>query len=65
MAKGPLIPRERWLEVATRVERHGLRAVARDWGVSHETVRSICKRVRQEAAVHEVASATLALSYEG
>jgi hypothetical protein len=51
VAKGPLIPRERWLEVAASVERQGLRTVARDWGVSHETVRSICKRVRQEAAV--------------
>jgi hypothetical protein len=63
VAKGPLIPSERWLEVAAQVECQGLRAVARNWGVSHETVRLICKRVGQDAAVHAVASATLARSY--
>ena len=41
--KGPLIPRERWQEVADRVQREGLRAVARDFGVSHETVRSVVR----------------------
>jgi site-specific DNA recombinase len=51
VAKGPLIPRERWAEVALQAERDGLRRVACYFGVSHETVRSICKRVRQDAAV--------------
>lgn len=51
VAKGPRIPRERWSEVATRAEREGLRRVARHFGVSHETVRSICMRVRQQAEV--------------
>src|SRR5215208_5580094 len=49
MAKGPIIPRERWPEVAARAEREGLRSVARDLGISHETVRAIVKRVRQKA----------------
>ncbi len=44
-AKGPRIPRERWPEVAARTEREGLRAVARDLGVSHETVRSVPRSV--------------------
>ena len=44
-AKGPLIPRERWLEVAARVQGEGLRAVARDLSVSHETVRAVIKRL--------------------
>jgi hypothetical protein len=39
--KGTRIPRERWPEVAARAKREGLRKVARDYGVSHETVRSI------------------------
>ena len=39
------IPRERWPEVAARAEREGLRAVARDLGVSHETVRAVCRTV--------------------
>ena len=51
MAKGPLITRERWPEVAARAEREGLRSVARDFGISHETVRAIVKRVRQKAVV--------------
>jgi hypothetical protein len=42
-AKGPRIPRERWPEVAARAEREGLRAVARDLGVSHETVRAVLR----------------------
>jgi hypothetical protein len=49
--KGPRIPRERWLEVAARAELSGLRSVARDLGVSHETVRAICTRVNHEAAM--------------
>jgi hypothetical protein len=39
------IPEERWLEVAARAGREGLRAVARDLGVSHETVRSVLRSV--------------------
>jgi hypothetical protein len=45
VAKGPRIPRERWSDVAARVQREGLRAVARDYGVSHETVRGVVSRV--------------------
>jgi transposase len=47
VAKGPRIPREQWSEVAVRAKREGLRAVARELGVSHETVRTIVKRVRR------------------
>ena len=32
-----------WEEVATRAEREGLRSLARDLGVSHQTVRSIIR----------------------
>jgi hypothetical protein len=39
------IPEERWPEVAARAEREGLRAVARDLGVSHETVRAVVRTV--------------------
>ena len=45
--KGPRIARERWLEIAARVPRERLRAVARDFGVSHETVQGIVRRVEQ------------------
>jgi hypothetical protein len=44
-AKGPCIPSERWAEVAVRVKQEGLRAVSRDFGVSHETVRGVVKRI--------------------
>ncbi len=44
-AKGPRISRERWPEVAARAEREGLRAVARELGVSHETVRPVLRSV--------------------
>ena len=44
-AKGPRIPRERWPEVAARAEREGLRTVARELGVSHETVRAVVRAV--------------------
>jgi hypothetical protein len=47
IAKGPRIPQERWPEVAARVQREGLRVVARDFGVSHETVRGFLRRVEQ------------------
>jgi len=46
-AKGSRIPRERWPEVAARAKREGLRAVARDLGVSHETVRAVVRSVSQ------------------
>ena len=42
-ATGPRIPKERWLEVAARAGREGLRAVARDLGVPHETVRAVAR----------------------
>ena len=42
-AKVPRIPPERWQEVAARVQREGLRRVAGDLGVSHETVRSVVR----------------------
>ena len=45
--KGPRIPRERWPEVAARAEREGLRAVARELGVSHETVRTVLRVVNR------------------
>ena len=48
-AKGPCIPREHWPHVAARAKREGLRAVAREFGVSHETVRVIVQRVKQPA----------------
>ncbi len=44
-AKGPRIPRGRWPEVADRARQEGLRAVARDLGVSHETVRAVLRSV--------------------
>lgn len=46
-AKGLRIPRECWPKVAARAKREGLRAVARDLGVSHETVRSVLLAVAQ------------------
>ena len=39
------VPQKRWPEVAARAEREGLRAVARDLGVSHETVRTVLRAV--------------------
>jgi hypothetical protein len=65
VVKEPRIPRAQWAELAARAEREGLRRVARDFGVSHETVRSICTRVRQEAAVPEAVTATLARPHHG
>ena len=41
------IPQERWPEVAARAGREGLRAVARDLGVSHETVRAVLRGAGQ------------------
>ena len=54
VAKGSLIPREQWLHVAARAKHEGLRAVARDLGISHETVRTITKRVVAE--LHQAGS---------
>ena len=48
MSKSLRIPRERWPLIAARAEREGLRAVARELGVSHETVRVIAKCVKHE-----------------
>lgn len=48
VSRGPKIPREEWREVALRARYEGLRAVARDRGVSHETVRSIVRKVTDE-----------------
>ena len=48
-AKGSCIPREQWPEVAARAEREGLRSLARDLGVFHETVRAIVRQVKQTA----------------
>ena len=42
-ANGPRIPLERWPEVAAQARQEGLRAVARDLGVSHETVRTVVR----------------------
>ena len=50
-AKGPLIPRERWPEVADRVQREELRAMARDFGVSHETVRFMVRVISVQERV--------------
>ena len=44
-ARGPRIPRDCWPNVASRARREGLRAVARDYGVSHETVRAVVRAV--------------------
>ncbi|MDP9364143.1 MAG: recombinase family protein [Chloroflexota bacterium] len=44
------IPEERWPEVAARAEREGLRSVARDLGVSHETVRSVVQSLGRATA---------------
>jgi hypothetical protein len=49
--KGPSIPRERWPEVAARARQEGLRAVARELGVSHETVRSVVREVGRAGLV--------------
>ena len=49
-AKPPRIPEDRWPEVVARARREGLRAVARDLGVSHETVRSVLRAVDQAGA---------------
>ena len=50
-AKGPRIPRDRWPEIAVRAKREGLRVVARDFAVSHETVRSVVRAFRLQERV--------------
>ena len=61
-SKRPRIARDYWREIAARAERDGLRKTARQFGVSHETVRAICQRVRQEAVPIEEDPAILALA---
>ena len=41
VAKGPRIPLEQWLDIAARAQQQSLRTVARELGVSHQTVRAI------------------------
>ena len=50
-SKGRRIPEERWSEVADRAQREGLRRVARDLGVSHETVRAVVRAVDRAGVV--------------
>ena len=42
-AKPPRIPRERWPEVAARAQGESLRSIARDFAVSHETIRAVLR----------------------
>jgi hypothetical protein len=51
LTKGPLIPRERWTEVAARAEREGLRTVARNLGEFYQTVRSVVRVIVTEESV--------------
>ena len=37
------IPEDRWPEVIARAKQEGLRSIARDFGVSHETVRAVLR----------------------
>jgi len=37
------IPEDRWPEIVTRAQQEGLRSIARDFGVSHETVRAVLR----------------------
>ena len=62
---GRRIPQALWPDVTARAKRVGLRAVACDLGVSHETMRAICKRVRDEAVSTEEGPAILALPHRG
>lgn len=44
--KGPQLPPEVWPEIARRAEHESLRDLAIAYGVSHETIRTIVRRVR-------------------
>lgn len=48
-AKGLCIARDEWSRIAARAKREGLRGVAHDPGVSHETVRPIAQWVKPAA----------------
>ncbi len=63
MAKRSCIAREQWTAIAAQAERQGLRGIARDLGVSLETVRAICKRVRQDAVSTEDVPARLDIAH--
>jgi hypothetical protein len=63
VAKGPRIARDHWRAIAARAEHEGLRCVARDLGGSHEIVRAIYQRVRDEAVPTEDPPARLALPH--
>jgi hypothetical protein len=62
MAKRSCIAHEQCTAIAALSERKGLRGVPRDLGVSHETVRAICKRVRQDAVSTEDVPARLVIA---
>ena len=38
-----IIPRDRWPEVLERAQGESLRRIAREFGVSHETVRAVLR----------------------
>jgi len=40
---------DRWLEISDRSRSESLRDLAAEFGVSHETIRTILKRIRQHA----------------
>ena len=63
MAKRSCTAREQCTATAAQAERKGLRDVARDLGVSHEPVRAICKRVRQDAVSTEDVPARLDIAH--
>ena len=50
-AKGPKVPEGDWSLVAARTMREGLRAVAREYGVSRETVRAVLRSATQADSV--------------
>ena len=62
-SKGPRFGRDHWRQIAARAQREGLRGVARDLGVSHETMRAICKQVSEKVAPTEDVPALLALAH--
>ncbi len=43
MTRSLRIPEGRWSEVAERARSEALRSIARDFGVSHETVRTVLR----------------------